>query len=141
MVEYVEKENGEEISFLDLKRRQVGMQVALTVGEVLHQRENPFPYALRCHLDKAEAGVSVRKEENALGLKKSVRKKSVPIKFKSLPIENLPKKKKAVSSKLEDGMQEENTGTEKKKSFDPFVDVYYDCAVPGCQDCKELELL
>ena len=53
----------------------------------------------------------------------------------------LPNKKKAVSSKLEDGMPEENKETEKKKSFDPFGDVYYDCAVPGCQDCKDLELL
>ena len=67
-------------------------------------------------------------------LRKSVRRKS-------LPMVCLPKKRKVVSSKLGDGLPEENKEAEKRKSFDPFVDVYYDCEVTDCQDCKELELL
>jgi len=131
-----------EVSFLGLKRRQVGVQMAVTVGEVLHQRENPLPFAWRIHLDKAgesEVGMSGRQEENMLNLKRSVRKKSVPLKFKSLPSEGEPKKMKNVSNKLEDGKPGENNKTE--TGFDPFVDVFYDCAVADCQDCRELELL
>merc|ERR1719234_1617921 len=43
------------------------MQMAVTVGEVLYQRENPLPFAWRCHLDKArenEVGMSGRQEES-----------------------------------------------------------------------------
>jgi len=199
-----EKVDDGEVSFLGLKRRQVGMPMAVTVGEVLHQRENPLPFAWRCHLDEAqppgkrhlegagerevgvsgrqeenlvshmkgqgaarvfenesnkkkkkggsdvnriqldkveqsEAGVSGKQQENILGLERSVRQKSVPLKFKSSTIECEPKKRKKVSNKFEDDKPEENKET--GMGFDPFVDVFYDCAVPDCQDCKELELL
>jgi len=137
-----EKVDDGEVSFLGLKRRQVGMPMAVTVGEVLHQREDPLSFAWSCHLDKveqSEAGVSGKQQENILGLKRSVRKKSVPLKFKSSTIECEPKKRKKVSNNLEDDKPEENKETE--TGFDPFVDIFYDCAVPDCQDCKELELL
>ena len=199
-----EKVDDGEVSFLGLERRQVGMPMAVTVGEVLHQREDPLSFAWRCHLDKAqlpskchldkagesevgmsgrqeeslsshmkeqrfatvlekesykgkqeggsdvnriqldkveqsEVGVSGRQQENILSLKRSVRKKSVPLKFKSSTIECEPKKRKKVSNNLEDDKPEENKETE--TGFDPFVDIFYDCAVPDCQDCKELELL
>jgi len=149
-----------EVSFLGLKRRQVGMQMAVTVGEVLHQRENPLPFTWRCQLDKAgaseaalsgrqeesldnqtkEQGVAtVLEEESTLDRKRSVRKKSVPLKFKSSPNECEPNKRKKISNKLEDDKPEENKETE--TGFDPFVDIFYDCAVADCQDCKELEML
>ena len=118
LVEHVAKES-DEIIFLGFKRRE-GMPMAVTVGDVLHQRENPLPFAWRCHLDKvegSEASQSLRKDEKGL------------------------KKRKEVLSKLESDMPEENKETEKRKGFDPFVDVYFDCAVVDCQDCKELELL
>merc|ERR1719234_1530587 len=138
------------------------MQMAVTVGEVLYQRENPLPFAWRCHLDKArenevgmsgrqdeslashmkeqgvekesykkkqkwgsdvnrihldkagenEVGMSGRQEENTLGLKRSVRKKSVPLKFKSSPIECDLKIRSTVPNKLKDGTPEETKKTE-----------------------------
>jgi len=142
-----------KVSFLGLKRRQVGMQMAVTVGEVLRQRENLLPFAWRCQLDKAALSgrqeeslvghmkgvATVLEEESTLGLKRSVRKKSVPLKFKSSPNECEPNKRKKISNKLEDDKPEENKETE--TGFDPFVDIFYDCAVADCQDCKELEML
>ena len=132
LVEVAEKENGDDISFLGFKRKERGMQMTVTVGDVLRQRENPLPYSWRCHLDKSEereVSQNVRMEENRLTLRKSVRNRSFPSRFKSL------KERK----ELEDDMPEEIRETGKRKTFDPFVDFYYDCAVPDCQDCKELE--
>merc|ERR1719341_617021 len=127
LVEDVGKESDEGILFLGFKRRE-GMRMSVTVGDVLHQREN---IAWRCHLDKdqaegSKASQSVRKDENELPLRS---------RFKG------PKKRKEMLSKLDNDMPEENKETEKGKSFDPFVYSYYDCAVADCQDCKELELL
>ena len=38
----------------EARRREGGMKMAITVGEVLNQRTNPLPYAWKCYLAKPD---------------------------------------------------------------------------------------
>ena len=49
--------DGGDVTYLGTRAKRVsegGMKMAITVGEVLHQRRNPLPYAWKCYLGKPD---------------------------------------------------------------------------------------
>ena len=49
--------DGGDVIYLGTREKRVregGMKVAITVGEVLHQRRDPLPYAWKCYLGRPD---------------------------------------------------------------------------------------